>query len=119
MPVKEDSMNLVQLGNLLILLDGLPNEITVIKTRLLALEARMTSVEDVITRVEAFTTQLGDDVTAVARLIRDLQSAVETGRIEAINEAMSSLAPSISRMEEIGKQLHDTATGNPTDPLST
>lgn len=111
-------MDLEKLGILLILLDRLPDELADVTSRLRLLEGRMSSVEDTIARMDAFTTALSADILTNNALIKELRDALAAGNQAAVDAALARLAPSLDRMEEIGGQLQAAGTGAADDPLT-
>lgn len=105
-------MSIREFGQALLLIDRLQD----LFNRVDVLENRMTTTEDVLARIDAFTTGLGDDVIAIAAKIKTLQDAIVSGNQDAVSGAMAELSPSIGKMETIGSQLHAVAS-DPAAPV--
>jgi hypothetical protein len=100
------------LGQALLLIDRLQD----LFNRVDVLEMIVATTEDVLARIDAFTTGLGDDVIAIVAKVKSLQDAIASGESAAISSAMDELSPSISKMETIGAQLHSVAS-DPAAPI--
>jgi hypothetical protein len=76
------------------------------------LEVRMGQLRDFVTAVQEQTTQLGIDVSEIGH---KLQDAIDSGD----PAALADLGTEVTKLQDIGGQLHAMASGGTSDPLPT
>lgn len=105
-------MALEDLGRLFTALGKLPDVID----KVAELETRMTTQENVITRIDGITSALGDDVATLRTKFADLQSAIESGNQAAITNALDALGPHLDNLETMERTLRGIGA-DPDNPI--
>lgn len=112
-------MSLADWGTILTALSKLPDLITQVNTyelRLQKLEIALATQQEIITRIDAITNSMADDISTITAKIKTLQDAVTSGNSAAISSAMDSLAPSLSTLETTEANLRSLGA-DPANPV--
>lgn len=95
-------MSLGDLGSILTAISKLPDliaQVNVTELRLQKLESALATQQEIVTRIDAVTNAMADDISTITAKIKALQDAVTSGNATAISDAMDGLAPSLTTLE--------------------